>query len=49
MYDITNETGDFINITKTGITYANSFEEVIGNVKFFKNSNEIYANEFYEI
>ena len=49
MYDITNETGDFINITKTGITYANSFEEVIGNVKFFKNSNEIFANEFYEI
>ena len=49
MYDITNETGDFINITKTGITYANSFEEVIGDVKFFKNSNEIFANEFYEI
>ena len=49
MYDITNETGDFINITKTGITYANSFEEVIGNVKFFKNSNEIFANGFYEI
>lgn len=48
MYDITNNSDNFIKIIKNGTFFANSFEEIADNVKFFKYGDEIHANNFYE-